>query len=149
MQTQGPHGPPSYQPGTGHMSLASSAGYPPKFPPVTTDPLRASRYSNQGGVYDRSAAETESYRSRSPPIDESRDSMMPHTNYTGSPGTTSPARADSPLMRKPVPGSPASFGSPGRPIRANQSNPISPLEEAMYQPLAADIPSPLRYVMFL
>jgi hypothetical protein len=149
MQTQGLQGPPSYQPGTGHMSLASSPGYPAKLSPVGVDPLRIRRYSNQGGMYDRSAAETESYRSRSPPMDESRDSTMPHMNYPGSAGTTSPARVESPLMRRPVPGSPISLGSPGRPIRPSQSNPISPLEETIYQPLAADIPPPTRYVVFL
>jgi hypothetical protein len=131
---------PSYQPGAGHISLASSAGYLPKYPQLGIDPMGPRSYSSQGGMYDHpSGTETESYRSRSPPMDESRDSVIAHTNFTPSPGTTSPARVDSPLMRSPV--------SPGRPRRQSQSNPISPMEETMYQPLAADTPPALRFVL--
>lgn len=128
------HGPPSYQPPSGHMSLASSPGYPSKYPQVGVDYLGPQRYSSQT-MYARSAAETESYRSRSPPIDESRDPMIPPMNF-GSPGTTSPARVTSPLMRRPVP------DSPGRTV----SNPISPLDEATYQPVSVEMPSNSKYV---
>jgi hypothetical protein len=129
---------PSYQPGAGHMSLASSAGYLPKYPQVGIDPMGPRSYSSQGGMYEHpSGTETESYRSRSPPIDESRDSAMAHMNFTPSPGTTSPARVDSPLMRSPV-----------RPRRPSQSNPISPMEETIYQLRAADIPPALRFVLW-
>lgn len=122
------------------MSLASSAGYLPKYPQFSVDPvgpMGPRSYSSQG-MYDHpSATETESYRSRSPPIDEARESVMPQMNYPGSsPGTTSPARVDSPLTRSPV--------SPGRPIRPSQSNPISPMEGTMYQTLSADSPPALR-----
>ena len=143
MQTQGPMGPPSYQPAPGHMSLASSAGYLPKYPPVGIDPTGPGRYSAQG-MYDHSAPDTESYRSRSPPVDEG---MLPRMQYSGS-GTTSPARVDSPLMRRPVPGSPNSLGSPTRPMRTNQSNPMSPMEETLYQNLSED-PPPMRYVVVM
>lgn len=129
---------PSYQPGAGQMSLASSAGYLPKYPQVGIDPKGHRRYSSQVGMYDHpSGTETESYRSRSPPPDDSREGMLTHMNFTPSPGTTSPARVDSPLMRSSI--------SPGRPTRQSQSNPISPMDETMYQPLVVDIPPALRF----
>lgn len=132
---------PSYQPGAGQMSLASSGGYLPKYPQVGIDPMGPRRYSSQAGTYDHpSGTETESYRSRSPPPDDSREGMVTHMNLTPSPGTTSPARVDSPLIRSPV--------SPGRPTRLSQSNPMPPMEETMYQPLTVEIPPALRFVLW-
>jgi hypothetical protein len=139
LQTQAVRGPPSYQPGAAHMSLASSAGYLPKYPHFGVDPMGpiGPRSFSSQGMYDHpSGTETESYRSRSPPLDETRESTIPHINYPGSPGTASPARVDSPLMTSPA--------SPGRQNRPSQSNPISPMEETMYQPLAVDPPPALR-----
>jgi hypothetical protein len=113
------------------MSLASSAGYLPKYSHLSVDPMGPMgphSFSSQG-MYDQpSGAETESYRSRSPALDETRESMMSHMNYSGSPGTTSPGRVDSPPGRLPV--------TPGRPN-------LLPIEE-MYQPLGADVLPALR-----
>jgi hypothetical protein len=150
MQAQVARGPPSYQPGSGHRSLASSTGYPPKLHQISINPMAPARFSNPGAMYNhRSGTDTESYRSRSPPVDERRYSMMPHMNFSGSPGSMSPAHVDSPTMKRPVPGSPISLSSPRRPSRPSQSNPISPLEETMYQPLATDFLPPTRYVLCL
>ena len=150
MQTQVARGPPSYQPGTGHMSFASSVGYPSKIPQIGINPMGARPYSNLEGMYNqRSGTETQSYRSRSPPMDESRNSMIPQMNFSRSLGSVSPARIDSPLVRKSVPGSPTSLSSPKRPIRPSQSNPISPMEETIYQRLTAESPPSMRYVPFL
>lgn len=132
LQTQAVPRPTSYQPGAAHMSLASSAGYLPKYSNLSVDPMGPMgphSFSSQG-MYDQpSGAETESYRSRSPPLDETRESMMSHINYSGSPGTTSPGRVDSPPGRLPV--------TPGRPN-------LLPIEE-MYQPLGADVLPALRF----
>lgn len=131
--------PPSYHPNPGHMSMASSTGYPLKVPNMEVDALGFHRFSEaQRSPYDRSAAETESYRSRSPPMDEAQH-MIPSLRLSGSPGATSPARADSPLMRRPVPVSPG-------------LGPLSPMtppgDGGRYrdEPASAEIPPPLRYV---
>ncbi|CZR50740.1 uncharacterized protein PAC_00614 [Phialocephala subalpina] len=128
--------PPSYLPTPGHMSMASSTGYPPKVPNLDVDALGFRRFSEaQRSPYDRSAAETESYRSRSPPLDDAREQMIPSLNVSGSPGGTSPARAESPLMRRPVPLSPG-------------MGPLSPMtptgDRHRDEPVASEIPQPLR-----
>lgn len=130
-----PHGPPSYLPG--HLSMASATTYPPKTPKFDVDSLGARRYSGQvahPGFYDRSATETESYRSRSPPFDEGRELTIPNIHPAMSSGQTSPGsptRGGSPMIRRPVPERPS---------------PVSPIEEQIYQPLTADVPAALRYV---
>jgi hypothetical protein len=113
---QTPAGPPSYNPG--HLSISSTEAYPAKPP----------NFDYGGAVpgwYDRSAAETESYRSRSPPVEEARerDMMIPSN---GNSGNLSPERTQSPPVKRPVP------ESPSRPT------PISPLDEAMYVPLQTE-----------
>jgi hypothetical protein len=129
LQTQAVRRPPSYQPGAAHMSLASSPGYLPKYPHLGVDPMGPQSFSGQG-MYDQPLGnETESYRSRSPPLDETRESMISHMTYSGSPGTTSPGRLDSPSGR--------SQGTPGRPS-------LLPIDETMYQPLGADVHPAMR-----
>lgn len=109
---QHPPPPPSYVSGPGHMSMASSAAYP-KSPHMEVDPHR---YSAQGGFYN---GENESYRSRSPPIDERGE-------FQNLAGNASPVRAGSPMVRRPVP------VSPGRP---NQLSPVTLVDGPMYEPL--------------
>jgi hypothetical protein len=120
-------GPPSYIPG--HLSMSSAPNYPPKIPQFDFNGAAPRRYSEQPGFSDRSAAETESYRSRSPPFEETRerDMMIPSIYVAGSPGNMSPERAQSPpINRRPVPESPL------------RPSPISPLAETMYVPLHMD-----------
>jgi hypothetical protein len=65
--------------------MVSSAYGAPKSPRLQIDPLGAYRYSLQTGVYDCSAAETESYRRRSPQIGE-RELVIPNMNLGGEMG---------------------------------------------------------------
>jgi hypothetical protein len=132
------HAPPTYMPG--HLSLASGTTYPPKTPKFDVDALGARRYSGQAGFYDRPATETSSYRSRSPPVDEGRELIIPNMHFAGSSGNTSPGsppRGVTPMIRRPI---------PNRPV-TNRPSPVSPLEETIYQPLTADVPAALRYII--
>ncbi|KAJ5032552.1 uncharacterized protein L3040_009153 [Drepanopeziza brunnea f. sp. 'multigermtubi'] len=101
--------PPSYVPGPGHMSMASSAAYS-KSP--YTEGGGAQRYSAQGGAL--YGGEEGSYRSRSPAVDEVREKRY------GSPGLgvvgmgmgggggengTPVSRTGSPLARRLLPSS--------------------------------------------
>lgn len=104
---------------SGHLSLASATTYPPKTPKYNAEGL-GPRYSEQAGYYDRAATETESYRSRSPPVDEGGEFTLP-------------------IMH-----SPASPGSGGRRMVPDRPSPVSPMEEMVYQPLTADVPAALR-----
>ncbi|KAF8863311.1 hypothetical protein BDZ45DRAFT_798285 [Acephala macrosclerotiorum] len=126
--------PLSYLPTPGHLSMTSSTGYPPKEPNMEVDALGFRRFSE--AQHDRSgSAETESHRSRSPPLDEARERMIPSLHLSGSPGATSPTRAHSPLMRRPVPVSPG-------------MGPLSPAtpsgDRYRDEPVASEIPQPLR-----
>ncbi|CAL3962094.1 unnamed protein product [Diplocarpon coronariae] len=99
---------PSYAPDPGHMSMASSAAYT-KFPHVD------GRYSTQG-------YEDESYRSRSPPMDEGKE-ILP----LFAPRAASPARAGNQFVGRPA------TSSPGR----NKLNPVGLVDEPMYEPVAS------------
>jgi len=145
---QVPPPPAQYMPG--HMSMAStSTNYPPKVPQFDVNVLEANarRYSGQGG-YDRSGTETESYRSRSPPVDDMREmreiremremrdrEMMIPPPLQFSPTThSSPQQQNSPLSRRPVPSTPS------------QTSPVSPRDEHYYQPLHLQVSIPQRLV---
>lgn len=67
----------------GHFSLNPGGTHSSNTPQMSIDPLLAGRYSTHGVHHDRSAAETESYRSRSPPVDESRELVIPPINFSG------------------------------------------------------------------
>lgn len=111
------------------MSMTSNSTYPPKVPHIEVDPLQIHRFSGQGDILNRSGAETESYRSRSPPIDENG---IPNMMFNGN-GRESPARAGSPLMRRPVPLSPQ-----------GQVTPVTPGKDPYNQGM--DVPAGLRQV---
>jgi hypothetical protein len=156
-QNQASHTPSSYLLGPENIYVASSSVYPQKAPHMDVNPLRV-HPTNLGPMYDRMyervLPETESFRSRSPPVDESISYVAPILR--GSPGTTSPPRASSPLFGRPV------SGNPNR----QSMSPISPLEETFFHPLGQSfgteqceqlagmqelleresIPPPLRYV---
>ncbi|KAL2064767.1 hypothetical protein VTL71DRAFT_3906 [Oculimacula yallundae] len=85
-----PPPPPSYAQSPGHLSMASYA----KSPHVEVGQDRFSPHG--GGFY---SGEDESYRSRSPPVDDGME-------YSALGGSASPDRAASPLARRPVPNSP-------------------------------------------
>ncbi|TVY15185.1 hypothetical protein LARI1_G006437 [Lachnellula arida] len=124
------HATPTYMPG--HLSLASAATYLPKTPKSDVDALGGRRNSGQAGLFDHSAPETESYRSRSPPVDDGRELVIPSMHPAGSSGNSSPGspvRGGSLGIRRPIPRRPI----PDRP------SPVSPLE-TIHQPLNADIP---------
>ncbi|KAF4635565.1 hypothetical protein G7Y89_g2531 [Cudoniella acicularis] len=123
----------------GHMSMASSSTYQPKVPKYDVDALGVRRFSGQPTYYDRSATETESYRSRSPPIDESREYMIPNMNLAASTGNTSPAHGHSPQIGRPFP-----LPLPERTVMPGQPSPISLVDETIYQPMSADVPQALR-----
>ncbi|KAE9381635.1 hypothetical protein N431DRAFT_551691 [Stipitochalara longipes BDJ] len=136
LQTQSMRGPSSYHPGSEHMSLASSAGYLPKYPHGSIAPMGPLSFSGQGGLYDHPlGVDTGSYRSRSPPPDETMDTMMSHIDYSGTPGTMTPSQVESPLTR--------SRTNPPRPRRSSQPMPI--MEGTIYQPITADVPTALRF----
>ncbi|KAE8452131.1 hypothetical protein EG329_001598 [Mollisiaceae sp. DMI_Dod_QoI] len=123
--------PPSYLSGPSHPSMTSSAAFSPKSPNIEVDALGFHQFSGQ---YDRSAAETESYRSRSPPVDEAREQMIPTLRINGSSEPTSPASADTPLMRRPTP---QSLG------REDGTSLMTALSD-QYQPVPTEISPPLR-----
>ncbi|KAH8661694.1 hypothetical protein BGZ60DRAFT_566344 [Tricladium varicosporioides] len=95
-----------YYPGQGPMGMMSP-GYPPKNY-VDSDP----RYSNQPTSYQQSEAGAESFRSRSPPMDENRESVIAPMNLTNGRETT----------RRPLPISPTSARN-GLPSVATPVNP--------------------------
>ncbi|TVY93481.1 hypothetical protein LAWI1_G001297 [Lachnellula willkommii] len=131
------HATPTYMPG--HLSLASAATYLPKTPKSDVDAPGGRRNSGQAGLFDHSAPETESYRSRSPPVDDGRELVIPSMHPAGSSGNSSPGspvRAGSLGVRRPIPRRPI----PDRP------GPVSPLE-TIHQPLTADIPAEPRVDM--
>ena len=136
LQTQSISGPMPYQPPSENRSLASSAGYLPKYQRVSIAPLN---FTGQGGLYEHpTGIETASYRSRSPPADENRDmNLLSQMNWPGSPGILSPPRSISPQMRPPP-------MSPTRPRRPSQSQSVSYKEGTIYQPMKADVATPLR-----
>lgn len=122
----------------------ASSSYPPKLYDGLGLGLgpHHQRYSSPPGTYDRSAADTEieSYRSRSPPWDETREAMILSMGGFGSPGAGggySPGRGGngSPVVRRPVPQRGGTGTMPN-------SSPVTP----MYQD-EADVPSALRCVV--
>jgi hypothetical protein len=176
-QNQASHIQSSYLLGPGNVSVASSSTYPKKAKHVDGGHIHrwsTAQRPRYNRIYECVPPDMESFRSRSPPVDETRGYAVPVTirslgttraanesrGYAvpitrASPGTTSPHRACSPLFSRPVPESPD---------RQNIS-PISPLEEeTFFQPLGQSfgaehleysaqerlrresIPPPLRYV---
>jgi hypothetical protein len=115
--------PPSYVGGAGYNSMASNSAYGVK--PFHDDIQGGRRYSGSGyGL----PTDTESYRSRSPPIDETGGRMIPNMDLTG---------------RRPL--------VPDSPSRSNYSNPISPVtspsDGQRFQPMGGrGIPNSSRYV---
>jgi len=130
-QNQASHIQSSYLLAPGNISPASSSTSPKKVKHMDGGHLGVHRWSTaqrprHNRIYERVPPDMESSRSRSPPVDESRGYAAPIT--TGSPGTTSPPRACSPLFSRPVP------ESPNRQM-SQIISPISPLEETFFQPL--------------
>lgn len=85
--------PPSYIPGPGHASMASSAAYT-KSPHLDVEPQRYSAL----GIY--RGGEDERYRSRSPPVDEGGEFGNLGLGVNGN-GMAKPARTASPLITGP------------------------------------------------
>jgi hypothetical protein len=116
------------------MSMVSP-GFAPKMTYLDNDPLNVNRFSQQTGVYERSEIGTESYRSRSPPVDEHREAMIPPMNFGGNQRNYSPSRVNSPPIRRPVPNSPGMMNTmPNSPV-----TPMMPGQEDSMQ-----YPNPLR-----
>ncbi|PBP23987.1 extracellular serine-rich protein [Diplocarpon rosae] len=97
-RNQRPLPPPSYVPDPGHMSMASSAAF-------AKSPHVDDRYSAQG-------YEDETYRSRSPPMDEGKEFLH--------------LLAGNPLVGRPAPPSPGQRGL----------GPVELVDEPMYEPVA-------------
>ncbi|KAG9236878.1 hypothetical protein BJ875DRAFT_493761 [Amylocarpus encephaloides] len=112
-RSPGSHPSPTFIPG--HMSMASTSTAPMKSPRYDANNLGPQRYSVQGGGY----SETESYRSRSPAIDERGEFVLPMN--------LGPNGSSSPLMMQEAP--------PGvGPLRV----PTSP--HSMHHPASAEVP---------
>jgi len=95
-------------------------------------------------MYARSAAETESFRSRSPPFDETREAMIAPLSFNNPPGHQSPTGRGSAVIRRPVPQSPGIMNTiPSSPPFMPMTPPYQ--DEPSHQPLASEIPSALRY----
>ncbi|TAQ88880.1 hypothetical protein B7494_g2817 [Chlorociboria aeruginascens] len=103
--------PPSY--GQQNLSMA----YPSKAQQMPIDSSGIDRYSALGGMYDRSAVDTEGYRSKSPPVDEMRK-LVPPMDIPGLPEPVSPVQRD----------------------YSGHPSPLAP----PYQPFNTSIPAPLR-----
>jgi hypothetical protein len=123
---------------TGYHSMSSNAIFSPKIPQSRVESLTPGRYSGARALYTGSPSGTESYRSRSPPIDETLEFMIPPLNLAGSPRSMSPLQ--SPLVGRPRADSPTYPMSMSRVTSMNE-----PIYRQPYQPLNMAEP-PLRHV---
>jgi hypothetical protein len=112
-------------------------GYVPKTY-IENDPLNMHRYSNQVSSYPHSEAGTESYRSRSPPVDEVREAVIPPMNLGGQQRNYSPAGRNSVGVTRPVPQSPGRGG----PI----PSPLTPMVPHQEERTGTEYPNSSRYV---
>jgi hypothetical protein len=122
-------------------SIASS---PPKMTRMEVSPLSSPNPYSPVGMYARSTAETESFRSRSPPFDETREAMIAPLNFDNQPRHQSPTERGNAVIRRPVPQSPGMmYTIPSSPPFTTMTPPYQ--DERSHQPLASEIPSALRY----